>query len=82
MSTNENNNTVAIPTAGGGFVGITRELDQLVRSMIETGASSVIVQLFKGQDDPTVVTGVIDRAGNFESSTAPTEPTLSCDGTF
>ncbi|KAF5708716.1 hypothetical protein FGLOB1_6255 [Fusarium globosum] len=71
MSSNENNNTLAIPTAGGGYVGITRDgvgLDQLARSMIEAGASSVVVQISAAghdQDNPTVVTGVLDRDGNF-----------------
>ncbi|KAG4259207.1 hypothetical protein FPRO03_13141 [Fusarium proliferatum] len=40
--------TPSLPTAGGGYVGITRdgaELDQLARSMIEAGAFSVVVQL-------------------------------------
>jgi hypothetical protein len=45
MSTNTNNNGYAIPTASGGYLGVTGagvNLEQLaMRAMQETGASSV-----------------------------------------
>ncbi|EWZ95648.1 hypothetical protein FOWG_05526 [Fusarium oxysporum f. sp. lycopersici MN25] len=83
MSTNTNNNGIAIPTAGGSYFGVTGDgvnLDQLaMRAMQETGASSVTVKLYfqgPGLDHPTQVTAVIDREGNLRvidrtSDTAP-----------
>ncbi|EMT69822.1 hypothetical protein NOF04DRAFT_18510 [Fusarium oxysporum II5] len=83
MSTNTNNNGIAIPTAGSGYLGVTGDgvkIEQLaMRSMEETGAASVTVGLYfqgPGLDHPTQVTAVIDREGNLRvidrtSDTAP-----------
>ncbi|KLO81574.1 uncharacterized protein FFB20_14869 [Fusarium fujikuroi] len=58
MSSNENNNTLAIPTAGGIE-------DSAMRVMQETGAPSVTVYLAPDNDPSAVMTVVLDRAGNY-----------------
>ncbi|KAG5821612.1 hypothetical protein H9Q74_000059 [Fusarium xylarioides] len=72
MPSTESNFTVT-PTPGGGFVGVTSDgfsIHQLaMRAMQQSDAAAAVVQLsdqgLKDQDNPTVVTGVIDRDGKF-----------------
>ncbi|KAF5603648.1 hypothetical protein FPCIR_1245 [Fusarium pseudocircinatum] len=74
MSPNEHNdNNVAIPTVCGGFSGVASDgfvIQQLaVHAMKQSGAAGVVVQMSAQgqacQDNPTAVTGVTDRDGNF-----------------
>ncbi|KAG5757354.1 hypothetical protein H9Q70_000004 [Fusarium xylarioides] len=71
MPSNETNFT-ATPTPGGGFAGVASDgfvvYQFAMQAMQQSGAASVVVQLSAqgpDSDHPTVVTGVLDRDGNF-----------------
>ncbi|EXA38208.1 hypothetical protein NW761_012699 [Fusarium oxysporum] len=70
MSADQTNIASVTPVPGGGYHGVTADgspiYDLAMRTMQETGAKSVRVQLWAeepGVENPFMITGVIDRSG-------------------